>query len=74
MVDLLTTQTVFIQTPAFKSGCPDFALLLLPRGVFTVLLCWSVECVVCVLGVEELKGSGLKGSWVRVPEKPVFVG
>lgn len=62
MVDLLTTQTVFVQRSLFpKSICLNFPSLLLPRGVFRVLLCWSVEGVVCVLGVEELKGLGLKG-------------
>jgi len=68
MVDLLTTQvrrnlesSFHRRTPSSeqtKAAAPREICSV--RGVFSVLLCWSVECVVWVLCVDELKDEGLE--------------
>jgi hypothetical protein len=61
MVDLLATQTFHFDPLTFKEDELRSCASLSARGVFSVLLCWSVKCVVCVLSVAGLIGSVLEG-------------
>ena len=49
-----------------KASFSAAILISAAKGVFTVLLCWSVVSVVCVLCVEGLMGKELRGCEVVV--------